>query len=351
MSNKQPLLSIIIAVYNTGGEQAGKVLYNCLDSILIQKFNSELLEIVCVNDGSTDDSLSTLKNYANKYKNIVLVDQKNTGVGGAKNSGINNASGKYLWFINSDDCIKNGSIDCILRMLNDFMPDIIRVKIKNISEDIFDFKKVIKLKKFSYQQLHNFIEPPSDDVTSIIRSDIINDNNIRFLPNTVYHSDRLLFVQYFLNINSDRRFLINETVYLRRQRAISETGKVSFSIKAKNQYVKDSIIMAEEYKKILDNNNIIDLNLKNFIQSQQYFFTEVAIVSIPSSSFNKKNVVKHLKFIGVYPYPFLWQNLKNADGFLNFIIVLIKCFLKFNIIYNVYYLLQVIRNKITKKIK
>ena len=345
---KAPLLSIIIAVYNTGGEAAGCVLKDCLNSILLQDVSKELFEVVCVNDGSTDNSLEVLQEYASKFENIVIVDQKNAGVGGAKNTGIENASGKYLWLINSDDCIKNGSLRCITDMLLNLSPDIIRVKLKNISEDVFDFNKVLEFKENTYKQKVGYIQPPSDDVTSIIRSDIMNEHKIRFLPGTVYHSDRLLFVQYYLNINFQNNYEIQETVYLRRQRSVSETGRVRYSVKAKNQYVKDSITMAKEYHEILNHQNIENSYLREFVQSQQYFFTEVAIVSIPSSTYDRRETMSYLKEIGVYPYPFLWKNIKKAKGFRNRIIVFLKCFFKYEWIYNIFCFCQSNRNKSAK---
>lgn len=98
-------VSVIVPVYNVE-----KYLSKCLDSILNQTFKN--FEIICVNDCSPDRSWDILTEYANKYPNIVkiLKNDKNMGLGLTRNKGIENAKGKYLLFIDSDDYIKKDYI-------------------------------------------------------------------------------------------------------------------------------------------------------------------------------------------------------------------------------------------------
>ena len=91
-----PLLSVIIPVYNVQD-----YLKKCLDSIINQ--NDIELEIICVDDGSTDNSLNILKDYAHKYDFITVISQKNLKAGIARNNGLKFASGKYVHFVDSDD--------------------------------------------------------------------------------------------------------------------------------------------------------------------------------------------------------------------------------------------------------
>ena len=90
------LISVIIPVYNVS-----KYLNKCLESICSQTYNN--LEIITINDGSTDDSLSILKEWKKKDKRIIVVDKKNGGLSSARNAGIEKATGKYIMFIDSDD--------------------------------------------------------------------------------------------------------------------------------------------------------------------------------------------------------------------------------------------------------
>lgn len=91
-----PKISIIIPVYNVE-----KYLPECLDSVISQTLRD--IEIVCINDGSPDNSLSILKDYAAKDKRIVLIDKQNEGVGKARNDGMRVATGEFIAFMDSDD--------------------------------------------------------------------------------------------------------------------------------------------------------------------------------------------------------------------------------------------------------
>ena len=101
MVNNTPKISVIIPVYN-----AEKYLEQCLDSVILQLYDN--LEIICVNDGSTDNSLRILNNYAARDQRIRIVSQENKGLSGARNTGMKYATGDYISFIDSDDYITLG---------------------------------------------------------------------------------------------------------------------------------------------------------------------------------------------------------------------------------------------------
>lgn len=94
----EPKISVIIPVYNVE-----KYLEDCVKSICEQTL--EDIEIICVNDGSTDSSLQILNKLAEDDSRIVIIDQQNSGAGAARNTGIAKATGKYLGFVDSDDLI------------------------------------------------------------------------------------------------------------------------------------------------------------------------------------------------------------------------------------------------------
>lgn len=99
-----PKVSVLIPVYNVE-----KYLEQCLDSIINQTFTD--IEIICVNDGSTDKSGEILKRYAAKDNRIKIVNKKNGGLPSARNAGINAAKGEYLSFVDSDDYIQPDMIE------------------------------------------------------------------------------------------------------------------------------------------------------------------------------------------------------------------------------------------------
>ena len=93
-----PKISVIIPVYNTE-----KYLSECLDSVLKQTFTD--IEVICVNDGSSDNSAKILEQYAARDKRIHIINQKNSGVVTARNNGIKNAQSDLIFPLDGDDFI------------------------------------------------------------------------------------------------------------------------------------------------------------------------------------------------------------------------------------------------------
>lgn len=111
---KPPQLSIIIPVYNVS-----KYIKRCIDSILKQIDNNRV-EIIIVDDESPDNSTEIAENLLtlNKHSSYKIIYQENRGLGGARNTGLRNAIGDYVWFVDSDDEIKDGAIANIIKYLN-----------------------------------------------------------------------------------------------------------------------------------------------------------------------------------------------------------------------------------------
>ena len=107
-------LSFIIPIYN-----AERYLSECLNSLLAQDLVADEYEIVCVNDGSKDGSLSVLRDFADRYPNIRIIDKENGGVTTARNAGLEAASGDFIWFIDADDLIQEN----ILAKLKAMVPE------------------------------------------------------------------------------------------------------------------------------------------------------------------------------------------------------------------------------------
>ncbi len=97
-------ISIVIPVYN-----ASKYLNKTLDSLL--EFYNEGYEIICVDDGSTDKSVSIIEEYVEKYDNVFLIKQNNQHAGIARNNGLKKARGKYVFFMDADDYVLDDSLN------------------------------------------------------------------------------------------------------------------------------------------------------------------------------------------------------------------------------------------------
>lgn len=110
-------ISVVIPVYN-----AEKYLAKCLDSIFIQ---SGTYEVIAVNDGSTDNSLNILKQYAAKHSNMRIVDQQNQGIASARNVGIRMAKYKYITFTDNDDWWEPDAFTVVRKALRKDKPDVL----------------------------------------------------------------------------------------------------------------------------------------------------------------------------------------------------------------------------------
>lgn len=103
-------VSIIVPVYN-----AQAYLEDCITSLLNQTYKN--IEIILINDGSTDDSLNICKNWANKDERIKLVSKENGGVSSARNAGLDNVTGRYLSFVDPDDYVSSNYIETLYKDL------------------------------------------------------------------------------------------------------------------------------------------------------------------------------------------------------------------------------------------
>lgn len=105
-------VSVIIPVYNSE-----KYLTECLESVVNQTLTD--IEIICINDGSTDNSLEILKQFQKKDNRIKIIDQENSGAGRARNVGIDKSCGEYLYFLDSDDYIKQNALEIFVSSIGD----------------------------------------------------------------------------------------------------------------------------------------------------------------------------------------------------------------------------------------
>lgn len=112
------LVSIIIPVYNSE-----KYIKKCLDSIINQTYKN--LEVITINDGSTDDSLKILESYKKKFTVVKVYSQENSGIAKTRNKGIELASGKYLMFIDNDDFIDEKYVETFVKTIELQQADIV----------------------------------------------------------------------------------------------------------------------------------------------------------------------------------------------------------------------------------
>ncbi len=264
-----PLVSIIIPVYNV--EQ---YLMECLDSVFNQTYRN--IEVIAVNDGSTDGSANILKNYEKKYDNIIVHNQENAGNSVARNKGLHLAKGKYVYFLDSDDFIERETINNLVTAMEKYSLDLIRfaaepfldgVEYKNFNKHLYDYSKffesgrVYKKDEFLKANIKGF----SPIVyLYIVKKELLINNNIYFKPGII-HEDELFSTLVYLHTN--RAMYDGNFYHKRRYRADSVMTSQIKVEKAKRSF--DSYLtVIEEISKLL---RIYKENAeRKFIKSRLY---------------------------------------------------------------------------------
>lgn len=124
-------VSVIVPVYNSK-----KYLCRCIESIINQSYKN--IEIILINDGSTDNSGRVCDKYAENDKRIKVIHIKNSGPAFARNKGIENSRGEFIFFVDSDDFIKNNALDLLIENYRQTKADIIVGDFNKIQDDISD---------------------------------------------------------------------------------------------------------------------------------------------------------------------------------------------------------------------
>ena len=170
-------VSVIVPVFNSE-----IYLKKCIDSILNQTLID--IEIILIDDGSTDNSLEIIRNYAKDFKNIKYKSKENEGQAIARNLGIKLATGDFICFVDSDDYIENTMLEKLYTNALINNSDIV------ICDYIEEYQnKQIKKKSLfiNADSLHkSYILSVAGPCSKIIKTDIFKQNNLKFLENNIY---------------------------------------------------------------------------------------------------------------------------------------------------------------------
>lgn len=164
----KPIISVIVPVYNSE-----KFIKKCIDSILNQTFQN--FELILVNDESKDNSLEILNGYSKNDNRIIVIDQKNTGPGLARNAGLKIARGKYVMFIDSDDYIDEDYIEKHFTKIKNDKLDIVVSGFKKVDNNgnILSFERKLKNGEFAKYVVMG-------PVSKIYRKDFLDKYSIQF---------------------------------------------------------------------------------------------------------------------------------------------------------------------------
>lgn len=245
-------ISVIIPIYNND-----KYIKTCLESILNQTLKD--IEIICIDDESTDSSLEILKEYKNKYNNIHLITQKHSKQGAARNKGLEIAKGKYITFVDSDDYLKDDMLEKLYKLSESKNAELTICNIKNTNNDLKlndrtdryqkYYDSISSSKTFTLLDENNFLKQRTGPVAKLYKKEIIEKFNLRF-PENLIQEDEAFYWYYLTKINSYHT--INEYLYYR----LIHNESVMYKKEANFQNITDHLIIC---KKIYNHLKAYDL--------------------------------------------------------------------------------------------
>jgi glycosyltransferase involved in cell wall biosynthesis len=290
-------VSVIIPVYNVES-----YLEKCLNSVINQTYND--IEIILVNDGSTDQSLEIIIHKSKMDSRIIFVDKKNSGVSSARNEGIKMSTGELIAFLDADDWLEINFLEKMVRVYNETKADMIRCDAKKDYEGKFikistllseGFYNKTALNEKLYPQLVSGKDFDNSPICSccftLYKSNIIKEFNIYFDENAVRSEDLIFNIEYLLNVKSFY-YLKNELLYVIRNVPSSEI---------KEKYLKEcfsSYMYAHNrIKNIIDLNDPKINNIDNQFSNQVIFYALISL-SNEISPCNDKKLAEKIRYIG-----------------------------------------------------
>lgn len=249
MNTSMPLVSIIVPIYNV--EQ---YLAECLESLVNQTLQD--IEIICVNDGSPDNSADIVRKYMQADSRIKLIEQENRGLSGARNTGLKIARGEYIYFMDSDDWLESNAMDvCYQAAVTEGVDvvffDALAFKDEvDVKDSINDYDRSPSLKNLSYRKLSaksmflrlvltGAMRPPV--WLNFIRRDLLVKNNLDFKEGLI-HEDELFTPQLYALANT--MMYIPRMFFHRRVRQ----GSIMTSVKIEKTLDVLQYIIVELYK-------------------------------------------------------------------------------------------------------
>lgn len=295
-----PKLSIIIPAYNV--EQ---YIARCLESCLRQLRSADDLEIIVVDDGSTDSTSEKIKDFVLKYPNIKYLYQENQGQASARNYGLDNADGKYVWFVDGDDYLTDDGITEILELAISHNLDLIAFNLRIVSEigDVISEAsfnnnkedKIVLDKKSFYVGLRM----PHSPCVALFKREFLLKNDL-FFKNGIYFEDFEFTVRAYTTIS--KAMFVNEIHYNYLQR---EGSTMKSTSKEKN------IKRSADLLKIADVFYEIKVSLPDEPQIESWINSHINFAITQSLAYYSK---KSYNFEELRAKPFFPLSINNVHG-------------------------------------
>jgi glycosyltransferase involved in cell wall biosynthesis len=243
----KPRVSVIIPIYN-----AQNYLEQCIDSVVNQTVKN--IEIILVDDESTDDSGKMCDEWRKRDSRINVVHIKKSGVSNARNKGIQLANSKYIMFVDSDDWIKNTMVDVLLNKIDNSKADVVFCDYINVQgtrkincEKVIDYKLYQKAEiPYVIRNMFGGGKYFSSVWRGVYRKEIIDKNNIIF-SNMKFAEDMLFNIEFLINCNCVD--VIENKLYYYRENLGSSLQRLKNNLEEMQKLPNNIFRIFEKYEK------------------------------------------------------------------------------------------------------
>lgn len=257
-NNRIPNVSIIVPIYNVQD-----FLACCLDSLINQSLKD--IEIICINDGSTDSSLEILQEYASKDNRIIIINQENMGQSVARNVGIETAKGEYIGFVDSDDWIDLDFYEKLYQAAKTNNSDIACAGMKRVKRGKEKFIKKIEkeITTFDIQDKLKIDNVPTQNYTvnKIYKTAVWKDLSLKFQVGR-YYEDIALTIKILHRMGS--LVTVPDVYYYYRLNPTSTCSQISAKHSSDYQWALNELVQYAEKNEIV-------LDLSKIIQRKDYY--------------------------------------------------------------------------------
>lgn len=286
---KMPLISVVIPIYNVA-----KYLPRCLESIASQSYKN--LEIILIDDGSTDESGKIADEYVKSDKRAQVVHQKNKGLSSARNTGLRKTTGDYVAFVDSDDYVTVNYIEKLYSVASENGADIATCRFESFSEENIKLKRSPAWKRVMMtgheSAIDTLIASNATYIwTSLFRRSLFTNHAIEFPEGRTYEDMATRFqLQYF----AAKVAFTNEELYYYRMRGASITG-----VKFSETRFNDLLFVVESIKDFNNRYRVTDPEVINYFDFKMalLILTYLTRESLRDKSLNKywKKILKHIR--------------------------------------------------------
>jgi len=263
-------LSIIIPLYNKE-----KYIERCLKCLYKQGLENDTFEIIIVDDGSTDASFSIVRNFAIQHSlsNIKLIKQDNQGPSAARNNGLTQAIGEYLYFFDADDLLANNALNILVRLCKKNGLDILEFDSKEIEEEkLFKFPDSVDYNQndfnISIYNANSFITKynfRNQAWRYLIKRNYLLESNITFLEDMRAYEDLIFTASVFLQSNKISKVNIDAHRYIKVANSIVTTKNPKKNLEfilGMVKAVEEIDLLIEKYSALSEKNQSVLQKLK-----------------------------------------------------------------------------------------